>query len=394
MLKRPTKPPSRLDAEAMALAHSPFRLLEGLLEHTVLDFEDGMLDEDDALAAALVCHAFYAATCTSHEVIEKPRHSHNNKRFLTRRCSVVRTVSLARWATEQCGLRMSTRLCKSAASIDQRTVLEWLWQNDCPWDESAAEAAAAAGHLQMLEWLFSHNAPLSAHSATLALWGGHLLCHRYLVGDFGLHQYEHAQELPERLPLSGQLPKVAWRSFYKMEAHAHPDLHPFLHPLDHTIALTVTTLTPMGNVMRSAFDHWGLTLFRRFRWEFEDAAGERLPLDPLDSSATLRIDTQSDDPVQVFVSFKPQAEQGEEDDDDDDDDVDDEEEEDDDDEEDDEDDDDGYSTHGYSTHDYSTDAYSGDSDPEDDDASGNDDSGAGGNDDSVSHESDEADAPS
>jgi hypothetical protein len=238
--------------EESALAASPFRLLDGIAE-IVLNFNAPWLDGDDALAAALVCRCFHAAVCCSHKVIHRPRHSHHGKRFLTRRRGVLRNLALAQWATEQCDLKLTTRLCKSAAQINSLEVLEWLWNKGCAWDESAAEAAAAGGHLDVLKWLFSHNAPLSSRSATLALWGHHKKVFGFLIGDFGMYDHLGSGELPQVFGVSGTLPKVPWRINYTVCAELHPAVQALAPGVDHRVHASIRTFDPMAEVMRMFF---------------------------------------------------------------------------------------------------------------------------------------------
>jgi len=40
------------------------------------------------------------------------------------------------------------------------TMLRWLHENGCPWDETIAESAAAIGHLTILKYLYENGCDL------------------------------------------------------------------------------------------------------------------------------------------------------------------------------------------------------------------------------------------
>ena len=134
-------------AASNALADSCFRHLDdiGSLSFVMSFGEHGLLEEDDAFRYALVCHSFYAAVCTEHPPIDRPSHAYHRKRFLTRRRSVVRSVSLLRWAIEQCKLALTPRICKSAAQANQLESLKWARDAGCEWNKSTCEAASEGG---------------------------------------------------------------------------------------------------------------------------------------------------------------------------------------------------------------------------------------------------------
>ena len=47
---------------------------------------------------------------------------------------------------------LTVNLCTSAAKGGQLEVLEWLRENECPWDKNTCKEAASGGHLEVLMW--------------------------------------------------------------------------------------------------------------------------------------------------------------------------------------------------------------------------------------------------
>ena len=308
------------------LTSSPFRQLDAIGELCfILRFDTtSVLTEDDAFSTSLVCRAFYATVSASHPTIDKPRHAHHQRRFLTRRRAMVRSVSLLQWATKQCGLALTHRICKSAAQENQLDALKWALDEGCPMLACTCEAASAGGHLELLHWAYAHNAPLSAHCVTLALWaigdevrriaagvGGDLDIawdvykekrrqraagtrvyediYAWLLGntDYNAHYrdvyYGHDFYVGMR--------KVPWRDTFELRATCEG------FPTDTFTMHSITTIKcdgRMRDAMLSAGFGWNLPP-HRLRWEFEDEAGDTRLVSPADCPSTLRMDTQGDD---------------------------------------------------------------------------------------------------
>ena len=266
----------RREGSESSLASSAFRHLDSLdMISFVVSFDEGLLDADDALATALVCRPFYEAVCKSHPRRHRPGHQYHGKRFLTRRRGAVRSVALATWATEECWLPLSPRLCKSAAQIKQLDVLIWAVKQGCECDVTVCRAAAAVGDLTVLEWLWTHNAPMDTHSATLALWAGHRSAFDYLTGG------------PMRnFLLCGQrviVPKVKWQDRFMLLIKSEADVVGQIY--------LVPSLMPLGPLMRSYCNLVGIDL-DAFQFELDDGTASRKVVGYHQFPHDLRIDTQ------------------------------------------------------------------------------------------------------
>ena len=72
------------------------------------------------------------------------------------------------------GVRSSLlTLCTSAAKGGQLEVLEWLRENECPWDKNTCEAASG-GHLEVPMWARENDCPWDENTCKEAACGGHL----------------------------------------------------------------------------------------------------------------------------------------------------------------------------------------------------------------------------
>ena len=69
---------------------------------------------------------------------------------------------------------LTVNLCTSAAKGGQLEVLEWLRENECPWDEDTCWAAAKGGHLEALQWARANDCPWDEYTCREAAFGGHL----------------------------------------------------------------------------------------------------------------------------------------------------------------------------------------------------------------------------
>ena len=266
----------RREGSETSLASSAFRHLDRLdMISFVLSFDEGFLDADDALATALVCRPFYEAVCKCHPRRHRPGHQYHGKRFLTRRRGAVRSVALATWATEECWLPLSPRLCKSAAQIKQLDVLVWAVKQGCECDVTVCEAAAAVGDLTVLEWLWTHNAPMDTHSATLALWAGHRDAFNYLTGGPMLNYRLCGQSVI--------VPKVKWQNRFMLRIKSEADVEGRRY--------LVHFLTPLGLVMRRYCNEVGIGL-DAFQFELDDGTASRKVVGYHQFPHDLRIDTQ------------------------------------------------------------------------------------------------------
>ena len=64
--------------------------------------------------------------------------------------------------------------CTSAAKGGHLAVLQWAWQQGCPWDSPTCTWAAKGGHLAALQWARQHGCPWDEATCSSAAEGGHL----------------------------------------------------------------------------------------------------------------------------------------------------------------------------------------------------------------------------
>ena len=69
---------------------------------------------------------------------------------------------------------LTADLCASAARGGQFEVLEWLRENECPWDFRTCAGAAKRGHLEVLKWARENGCPWDERTCAGAAKGGHL----------------------------------------------------------------------------------------------------------------------------------------------------------------------------------------------------------------------------
>ena len=69
---------------------------------------------------------------------------------------------------------LTVGLCASAANGGQLKVLQWLRENECPWDEDTCTQAANGGHLEVLKWARANGCPWDGWTCTNAAANGHL----------------------------------------------------------------------------------------------------------------------------------------------------------------------------------------------------------------------------
>ena len=69
---------------------------------------------------------------------------------------------------------LTVNLCTSAAKGGQLEVLEWLRENECPWDKNTCEEAAYSGHLEVLQWARENGCPWKEDTCWSAAQGGQL----------------------------------------------------------------------------------------------------------------------------------------------------------------------------------------------------------------------------
>ena len=69
---------------------------------------------------------------------------------------------------------LTVNLCTSAAKGGQLEVLEWLRENECPWDKNTCKEAAYSGHLEVLQWARENDCPWDENTCRAAAYGGHL----------------------------------------------------------------------------------------------------------------------------------------------------------------------------------------------------------------------------
>ena len=66
------------------------------------------------------------------------------------------------------------RLCAAAAAGGNLALLQWLYQNSCPWDWVTCSCAALGGHLAVLQWARQNGCNWNEDTCACAAAGGHL----------------------------------------------------------------------------------------------------------------------------------------------------------------------------------------------------------------------------
>lgn len=83
---------------------------------------------------------------------------------------------------------MTQHLTRAAAANGHLTVLVWLHERECPWDECVAIEAAKGGHTHILEYALANDAPVNNAGAlmNLAARHGHMDCVRWFHYSKGI----------------------------------------------------------------------------------------------------------------------------------------------------------------------------------------------------------------
>ena len=69
---------------------------------------------------------------------------------------------------------LTADLCAAAARGGQFEVLEWLRENECPWDFRTCAEAAKGGHLEVVKWARAKGCPWDEWTCAYAARAGHL----------------------------------------------------------------------------------------------------------------------------------------------------------------------------------------------------------------------------
>src|SRR5579872_5352516 len=64
--------------------------------------------------------------------------------------------------------------CDIAAEGGHLRVLQWLRENECPWDIHTCAKASRNGHFEVLKWARINGCPWNAYTCFFAAYGGHL----------------------------------------------------------------------------------------------------------------------------------------------------------------------------------------------------------------------------
>ena len=84
-------------------------------------------------------------------------------------------LKVLQWLREnECPWDEDTCRAGAAAKGCNLEVLKWARANGCPWDESTCEYAAARGYLEMLKWTRENDCPWDEGTCAYAALGGHL----------------------------------------------------------------------------------------------------------------------------------------------------------------------------------------------------------------------------
>ena len=88
-------------------------------------------------------------------------------------CSCAHLDAVLQWAWQQ-DCPWNEKTCSRAASGGHLAVLQWARQHGCPWNENTCSRAASGGHLAVLQWARQHGCPWDNETCRAAAEGGHL----------------------------------------------------------------------------------------------------------------------------------------------------------------------------------------------------------------------------
>jgi len=84
------------------------------------------------------------------------------------------------------------RTCARAAFAGRFEILKWLLEKGCPWGRKVCSAAAEGGHLHILQWLHQRGCPIHAGMCEwLASENEHTKTQNWLDETFNLEDYDH-----------------------------------------------------------------------------------------------------------------------------------------------------------------------------------------------------------
>ena len=127
------------------------------------------LDEDDALAFALTCRDFRAATCLAGSAIAR----FGERGICTSVAGVWSSTARLRWAVGL-GYEMNSEHFAQAAGMGHLEVLQWARANGCEWNWHTCAAAAEGGHLELLQWARANGCEWDWFTCSCACMDGHM----------------------------------------------------------------------------------------------------------------------------------------------------------------------------------------------------------------------------
>ena len=93
-------------------------------------------------------------------------------------------LSLLQWLREN-NFPWDRYTCSSAAARGHLDVLQWARANDCPMDGNTCDASARSGNLEVLQWARANGCPWNEYTLNCAVFNGHLhvvrWCHEVSV---------------------------------------------------------------------------------------------------------------------------------------------------------------------------------------------------------------------
>lgn len=100
-----------------------------------------------------------------------------------------------------------------AAYNGDMEIINWLYENGCPWSVNACKAAASAGNLELLKWLYQRGCPADAGTYTGAAFARRrdimewALRHRV---DLFTYEYSYSWHAMDAATFSGDIDIVEW----------------------------------------------------------------------------------------------------------------------------------------------------------------------------------------
>jgi hypothetical protein len=136
----------------------------------ILCFIIGKTNSIERCILGLVCKKF-------HHIIHSPSKSLSMKSDYPENLRVIAAkkgyLSVLKWMIDD-GCSWNNDICYSAAAEGYLEILKWAKKNECPWDGNICYHAARGGHFEILKWIRENGCPWNERTCYVAGERGHL----------------------------------------------------------------------------------------------------------------------------------------------------------------------------------------------------------------------------